>query len=120
MCKRRFWARTFATRIISPRNPNRKCRGKRCQFSCSFLQADVDVLDYGVHLVNPEVDIVADLLVDVLVALLALDVLSFDYKVDVMDVTDLLLVFVVDVVVHIDVVANLQDVLDEFPCFVVF
>ena len=44
-------------------------------------------LGYEIHLVNPAVEIVADLLVDVSVDLLALDVLVFDCEVDVLDAT---------------------------------
>ena len=82
-----------------------------------LVQMDVNFLDYDVHLVDPEMEIVADILVDGLVDLLALDVLSFGRKVDVLDVIylldDSILLFVVDVVVQSDVVASLQDVLDE-------
>ena len=51
-----------------------------------LVQADVDSLGYDVHRVNPEV-VVADLPVDVLVDLLALDVLFLDCEEDVLDAT---------------------------------
>ena len=127
---------------MSPRNPSRRYKGN-CDLDDPLhdcmtflmlmwssiilfkLMLIVDSLGHDVHVVNPEV-VVAGLLVDMLVDLLALDALVFDCEVYVLIPTlyvanlldDSILFFVANVAVHFDVFAiPYVDVLEQFLLF---